>query len=140
MLCSFCATGSCTERIDIIFSQNQVRLGFFVQCVMVSDKLIPYFISPGLWAISPVGTYTKSVYCTLSGRLSSLPLRVSPLVRSLSSEAAPSPEADPLPPPPPKGTYPEKIQALVRDISQLTLLETSQLNELLKVSAGQAWA
>ena len=44
--------------------------------------------------------------------------------------------ADPLPPPTPDGTakvYPEKIQNIVRDISQLTLLETAQLNELLKV-------
>ena len=29
--------------------------------------------------------------------------------------------------------YPEKIQRIVTDISQLTLLEASQLNELLKV-------
>ena len=29
--------------------------------------------------------------------------------------------------------YPEKIQKIVADISTLTLLETSQLNEMLKV-------
>ncbi len=30
-------------------------------------------------------------------------------------------------------TYPPKIEQIVKDISELTLLETSQLNELLKV-------
>lgn len=36
--------------------------------------------------------------------------------------------------------YPPKIQQLVQDIASLTLLEISDLNELLKVSRGQAWA
>ena len=42
--------------------------------------------------------------------------------------------------PPPKSDncdkiYPEKIQRIVNDISNLSLIETSQLNELLKVIA-----
>ena len=32
--------------------------------------------------------------------------------------------------------YPEKIARIVEDISKLTLLETAQLNELLKVHTG----
>ena len=41
----------------------------------------------------------------------------------------------PLPTPPPDGTvmYSDKINKLVDDISNLTLREASQLNELLKV-------
>jgi len=34
--------------------------------------------------------------------------------------------------------YPPKIQQLVQDIASLTLLEISDLNELLKVSQAQA--
>ena len=42
---------------------------------------------------------------------------------------------DPLPVPEADNnkTYPEKISRIVEDISKLTLLETAQLNELLKV-------
>ena len=42
----------------------------------------------------------------------------------------------PFPVPEPDGsakTYPDKIHSIVDDISQLTLLEAAQLNELLKV-------
>lgn len=35
--------------------------------------------------------------------------------------------------------YPPKIQQLVQDIASLTLLEISDLNELLKVSRAQSW-
>ena len=45
--------------------------------------------------------------------------------------------SQPLPVPDPDGsskTYPEKIHTIVDHISQLTLLETAQLNELLKVN------
>ena len=48
--------------------------------------------------------------------------------------------SQPLPVPEPDGsskTYPEKIHDIVDDISQLTLLETAQLNELLKVRVKQ---
>lgn len=41
-----------------------------------------------------------------------------------------------IPPPPLDGKtreYPEKIRRIVDDISRLTLLETSELNDLLKV-------
>ena len=41
-----------------------------------------------------------------------------------------------IPPPPLDGNpreYPEKVRKIVDDISRLTLLETSQLNDLLKV-------
>ena len=44
--------------------------------------------------------------------------------------------ADAIPPPKSDGcdkVYPEKIQRIVSDISKLSLLEASQLNELLKV-------
>lgn len=44
--------------------------------------------------------------------------------------------SEPLPVPDPDGsakTYPEKLHTIVDCISQLTLLETAQLNELLKV-------
>lgn len=43
---------------------------------------------------------------------------------------------EPIPAPPPDAAgpvYPEKIRELVHEISQLTLVETAQLNELLKV-------
>ena len=63
-------------------------------------------------------------------------LRVATSARFFTSEAVST--SEPLPPPPPDGadkSYPEKLQSLVRDISQLTLLETAQLNELLKVSS-----
>ncbi len=53
--------------------------------------------------------------------------------RWLSVEAA---VAEPIPPPAMSGepkVYPEKVKQIVADISTLTLLETSQLNELLKV-------
>jgi len=56
--------------------------------------------------------------------------------RWLSAEAA---VAEPIPPPSMSGepkVYPEKIKRIVADISTLTLLETSQLNELLKVPCG----
>ena len=46
---------------------------------------------------------------------------------------------EPISPPPMAGEpkiYPEKIEKIVADISTLTLLETSQLNELLKVIVG----
>ena len=59
------------------------------------------------------------------------PLRVVSTVQVFSSEAS-----DSIPPPPPDGaskTYPEKIHTLVQEISHLSLLETAQLNELLKV-------
>ena len=45
---------------------------------------------------------------------------------------------EPLSIPEPDGsakTYPEKLHSIVEQISQLTLLETAQLNELLKVSS-----
>ena len=44
---------------------------------------------------------------------------------------------DPLPVPEADSNkkYPEKITRIVEDISRLTLLETAQLNELLKVHA-----
>ena len=41
---------------------------------------------------------------------------------------------DPLPAPTGDKSYPPKIEKIVQEISQLTLLETSQLNELLKVT------
>ena len=55
-----------------------------------------------------------------------------------SSEAAPSTTGDssPIPPPPVDGQqreYPEKLRNIVESISKLTLLEASQLNDLLKV-------
>ena len=68
------------------------------------------------------------------------------MVRTLTSEvaaAAPggggvtSSLEPPLPPPVPDGAepvYSKKIRDLVSEISQLTLLETAQLNELLKVN------
>ena len=42
---------------------------------------------------------------------------------------------DPLSMPPPDGTdvYPEKLHNIVQDIAGLTLRETAQLNELIKV-------
>ena len=45
---------------------------------------------------------------------------------------------DPLPVPEAESDkkYPEKISRIVEDISKLTLLETAQLNELLKVYTG----
>lgn len=52
--------------------------------------------------------------------------------------AANSSPSDPIPPPPLDGKprqYPEKITRIVDEISRLTLLETSQLNDLLKVCA-----
>lgn len=42
-----------------------------------------------------------------------------------------------IPPPPPEGMprdYPQNIRSIVESISNLTLLETSQLNDLLKVA------
>ena len=54
-----------------------------------------------------------------------------PTTRSLSAAAT-----DPLPVPPADGTppvYSEKISGLVKDISNLTLSEVAQLNDLLKV-------
>lgn len=57
-------------------------------------------------------------------------------VRALSAEAA-----EPLPPPSSDGgpkTYPERIRNLVSEISQLTLAETAQLNELLKTTLNIA--
>ena len=47
-----------------------------------------------------------------------------------------SSSTEPLPVPPPDGAeriYPDKIRDIVDQITQLTLLETAQLNELLKV-------
>ena len=44
---------------------------------------------------------------------------------------------EPLPAPTGQKVYPPKIEALVKDITHLTLLETSQLNELLKVSESR---
>ena len=70
------------------------------------------------------------------------------MVRTLTSEAAAaaapgggssgvtSSLEPPLPPPVPDGAepvYSKKIRDIVSEISQLTLLETAQLNELLKV-------
>ena len=54
-------------------------------------------------------------------------------VSSITTEVVPEPKPD--------GSdklYPEKIQRIVSDISQLSLLETSQLNELLKVQGSCA--
>lgn len=51
--------------------------------------------------------------------------------------------SQPLPVPAPDGsskTYPEKIHNIVDHISQLTLLETAQLNELLKVQLSLTFA
>ena len=44
--------------------------------------------------------------------------------------------SEPIPPPHPDGTivYSDKLHSIVKDISQLTLIEVSKLNELLKVS------
>ena len=70
------------------------------------------------------------------------------MVRTLTSEAAAaaapgggggvtSSLEPPLPPPVPDGAepvYSKKIRDIVSEISQLTLLETAQLNELLKVN------
>ena len=53
-----------------------------------------------------------------------------------SGSATAAASSPPIPPPPVDGkssNYPDKIKKIVDDISQLTLLETSQLNDLLKV-------
>ena len=44
--------------------------------------------------------------------------------------------SEPIPPPHPDGTvvYSDKLHSIVNDISQLTVIEVSKLNELLKVS------
>ena len=86
-------------------------------------------------------TSASKQWAVLSLYVATLPFRsllqVSTSARFFTSEAVNTSEPQPLPPPPPDGvskSYPEKIQSLVRDISKLTLLETAQLNELLKVS------
>lgn len=50
-----------------------------------------------------------------------------PMSRFLCTEALPTP------PPDGEKVYPQKLHGLVDEISQLTLREASQLNELLKV-------
>lgn len=58
-------------------------------------------------------------------------------IRCVAAEAAATSDGpQTIPPPPLEGKsrqYPEKIRRIVDDISQLTLLEISQLNTLLKV-------
>ena len=56
-------------------------------------------------------------------------------LRYLSAEAGQAADTA-IPPPATDGgppVYPEKVKSIVEDISRLTLLETSQLNDLLKV-------
>lgn len=54
-----------------------------------------------------------------------------------TTTAAASSTSEVIPPPPLDGKprdYPNKVRRIVDDIAQLTLLETSQLNDLLKVA------
>lgn len=67
---------------------------------------------------------------SFSGRLNSN------MRKCFESTTATNVEASILGPPPPSGAqrqYPEKIQKIVNEISKLTLIEVSELNELLKV-------
>lgn len=57
-----------------------------------------------------------------------LPVRAYYMRSLMTAEAVPPPKSDDC-----DKVYPEKIQRIVSDISKLSLIETSQLNELLKV-------
>ena len=95
----------------------------------VEDAAAVFSFWQGMVSIYGTGSIWKITVCILVSRS----LRGFPVSRVLSSALV-----EPLSVPGPDGVakvYPDKIRTIVENISQLTLLETAQLNELLKVMA-----